>query len=104
MQSFLNPIFNHIFILQFQKAEVTPELDAAVARIAESRIWFEFSDPTHDKISRDKAIQAIREDVLSAVVSDFPNVAPQMIDAAYSQLTKRIFRFVTLFSPSLFEL
>lgn len=81
-----------------QKIEVSAELEAAIARIAESRIWFEFSDPKHDKISRDKAIQAIREDVLAAVAADFPNIAPQMIDLAYSQLTKRIFRLVRMVS------
>ena len=83
-----------IVTIQVQKAEVTKELEAAVARIAESRIWFEFSDPKHDKISRDKSIQVIRDDVLNAVASDFPNISPLLVDVAYSQLTKRIFRCV----------
>ncbi len=65
-----------------------------VKDFCENRIWFTFVDASLKKIERDNAIRAIRDDVIETVTRDYPTKSESAIDAAFSRLTKKIFRFV----------
>lgn len=56
------------------------------------RIRETFSDESHDKISRDKAITAIRESVVKEIWSNYPTLDPNIIGEKFNEISKEIFR------------
>ncbi|XP_041353446.1 polyribonucleotide nucleotidyltransferase 1, mitochondrial-like [Gigantopelta aegis] len=81
---------------EFETASVVMEeiLDA-VKSLAETRLKEIFYDDSHDKISRDTAVQNVRTDILQNLSENYPDKS-QVINEAFSFVTKEIFRNLIL--------
>lgn len=71
---------------------VNEELSDAVKSMCEMRLREIFRDHTHDKISRDKAVNVIREEVVNKVWSSYPNVEAALIQELFNEHCKLVFR------------
>lgn len=71
---------------------VDEEIIAAIQSLCEMRLNEVFQNYAHDKISRDQAVKAIREDVVNRVWSNYPNIEPSTITDEFNKILKNIFR------------
>lgn len=72
--------------------EVEVELRDAVCSMAEMRLREIFQDATHDKLSRDNAVNELRSFVVNKVWSSFSETDPSLIVDVFNKECKRIFR------------
>lgn len=68
------------------------EVYEAVRSLSEMRLKEIFRDHGHDKLSRDRAVQSVRTEVVDRVWSSFPGVDVSLIGEAFSKRTKETFR------------
>lgn len=68
------------------------EVIDALRSLCEMRIRETFSNGSHDKMSRDLAITAIRESVVKDVWSSYPSLEPSIITDQFNEISKEIFR------------
>lgn len=71
---------------------VAEEIVAAIHSLCEMRLNEVFQNYSHDKISRDQAVKAIREDVVNRIWSNYPKIEPSTITDEFNKILKRIFR------------
>lgn len=75
-------------------APVNEELTESVRILSEMRLNEIFRNHSHDKISRDKAVTAIRDDVVQRVWSKNPDVDRAIINELFNKISKHVFREV----------
>lgn len=68
------------------------QIVSATRSMCEMRLNEVFQNYKHDKISRDQAVKAIREDVVNRVWSNFPNSDPSTITDEFNKILKSVFR------------
>lgn len=71
---------------------ISNEIHSAVKSMCEMRLREVFRDFTHDKISRDVAVNNIRTDVVDKVWSSFPDTEPFLIGECFNKMCKEKFR------------
>lgn len=64
----------------------------ALRAMCEMRIRETFCNESHDKMSRDLAITAIRESVVKEIWSNYPTLEPNSIIEQFNEISKEIFR------------
>uniref|UniRef100_A0A3Q4MQ15 Polyribonucleotide nucleotidyltransferase 1, mitochondrial n=1 Tax=Neolamprologus brichardi TaxID=32507 RepID=A0A3Q4MQ15_NEOBR len=67
-----------------------------VRRLASERIYAVFTDYTHDKISRDEAINKVRLETEEELKEKFPQAEPFEVIESFNTLSKEIFRNLVL--------
>ncbi|KAM3606541.1 uncharacterized protein V6R79_018278 [Siganus canaliculatus] len=67
-----------------------------IRQIASEKIYAVFTDYTHDKISRDDAVNKIRLETEENVKEKFPHVEPFEVIESFNTVTKDIFRSLVL--------
>lgn len=68
------------------------EVTDALRSMCEMRIRETFTNASHDKMSRDQSINAIRESTVKAVWSSYPEMDPANITDKFNEICKEIFR------------
>ncbi|XP_068088525.1 polyribonucleotide nucleotidyltransferase 1, mitochondrial isoform X1 [Hyperolius riggenbachi] len=68
------------------------EIIEAARRMASEKIYAVFSDYSHDKISRDEAVNKIRLETEEVLKESFPEADPSEIMEAFGIVSKEIFR------------
>lgn len=68
------------------------EISSAVLSMCEMRLREIFQDASHDKISRDMAVNEVRTNVIDKVWSSYPNTDPSTITDEFNRCCKTIFR------------
>ncbi|XP_067618958.1 polyribonucleotide nucleotidyltransferase 1, mitochondrial [Eurosta solidaginis] len=71
---------------------VEPEISEAVNSMSEMRLREIFKDATHDKLSRDNAVNEVRSNVIDKVWSSYPDTEPSLIAEEFNKICKIIFR------------
>lgn len=64
----------------------------ACRAMSEMRVRETLCDESHDKLSRDQAINAIRESVVKEIWSNYPTLEPTSISDKFNEIFKEIFR------------
>ncbi|XP_059610157.1 polyribonucleotide nucleotidyltransferase 1, mitochondrial [Phlebotomus argentipes] len=72
--------------------EVSDDIVQAIRLACEIKLREIFRDETHDKISRDTAVNVLRENVLESVRSDFPDADVHQIEGTFSKYCREVFR------------
>lgn len=72
--------------------EVDHEISEAVKSMSEMRLREIFQDATHDKISRDNAVNEVRTNVIDKVWSSYPDIEPVLVGEEFNKVCKSIFR------------
>lgn len=72
--------------------ELSGEALEALESLTHMRVKEIFTDYSHDKLSRDGALNAVRSDVLEKIRGGFPDVDATTLTEGYNKLVKRIFR------------
>uniref|UniRef100_A0A3Q1EKQ6 polyribonucleotide nucleotidyltransferase n=1 Tax=Acanthochromis polyacanthus TaxID=80966 RepID=A0A3Q1EKQ6_9TELE len=67
-----------------------------VRKLASDRIYAVFTDYTHDKISRDEAINKIRLETEESLKEEFPQAEPFEVIESFNTVSKEIFRNLVL--------
>lgn len=75
---------------EFTPLVVPTEVQDSVRSFSEMRLREIFTDSSHDKISRDNAVNVVRTNVMEKVASDEPGVVAE----AFNRVAKDIFRSV----------
>ncbi|KAE9413557.1 hypothetical protein Angca_009356 [Angiostrongylus cantonensis] len=80
-----------------EKAELSlasypEELEAEVQALCEERLYYILTDPSHDKVSRDDAINDLGKDVLKSVECENPSI----VQAIFRDITKKAVRELIL--------
>ncbi|KAK6027961.1 putative polyribonucleotide nucleotidyltransferase, partial [Ostertagia ostertagi] len=80
-----------------EKAEFTPstfppEIEREVRALCDERLYYIFTDPSHDKISRDEAVNEVGADV----VNSLSNEDPSLVQAIFRDVTKKALRMLIL--------
>lgn len=68
------------------------EIIEALKSLCEMRINEIFRNHTHDKMSRDQAIQSVRQDAVNRIWSSYPSLDPALIGDEFNKISKDIFR------------
>uniref|UniRef100_W8AY65 polyribonucleotide nucleotidyltransferase n=1 Tax=Ceratitis capitata TaxID=7213 RepID=W8AY65_CERCA len=68
------------------------EISDAVKSMCEMRLREIFQDATHDKITRDNAVNEVRTNVIDKVWSSYPDTEPSLIAEEFNKICKSIFR------------
>ncbi|XP_036323635.1 polyribonucleotide nucleotidyltransferase 1, mitochondrial [Rhagoletis pomonella] len=71
---------------------VDTDISEAVKSMSEMRLREIFQDATHDKISRDNAVNDVRSNVIDKVWSSYPDTEPSLIGDEFNKVCKSIFR------------
>lgn len=79
-----------------KKLEITEEVINAVKTLSASRIKEIFSDGSHDKMSRDNAINVVRQEVVNNVWSSYPDHDVNQITDAINKFIIEVFRATIL--------
>ncbi|NXW50834.1 PNPT1 nucleotidyltransferase, partial [Nyctiprogne leucopyga] len=80
-----------------QKLFVAPEeIVEYTKKLASNKIYAVFTDSSHDKISRDEAINKIRLETEEQLKEKFPEAEPYEIMESFNVVSKDIFRNLTL--------
>lgn len=69
---------------------ISDEVAEAIKSLSDMRLREIFRDHTHDKLSRDNAVNAVRNDVVDKVRSNFPEVDVTLIVESFAKLTKQV--------------
>lgn len=72
--------------------ELSSEILEALESLTIMRVKEIFTDYSHDKLSRDNALNAVRNDVLEKIRSSFPDIDSVTLSENYNKLVKKIFR------------
>lgn len=72
--------------------EASGEVLEALESLTQMRVKEIFTDYSHDKLSRDNALNAVRNDVFEKIKGSFPDVDAVTLSEGYSKVVKRIFR------------
>ncbi|XP_045623746.1 polyribonucleotide nucleotidyltransferase 1, mitochondrial isoform X1 [Procambarus clarkii] len=75
---------------------VPEEMLQAARTLSEMRLRSIFTDFSHDKFSRDNAVNVLKSDVMQKLIEGFPDVDSQLAHLAFSQITKTVFRNLIL--------
>ncbi|MPC21985.1 polyribonucleotide nucleotidyltransferase 1, mitochondrial-like [Portunus trituberculatus] len=75
---------------------IPQEVLQAVSMLSETRLRGIFTDFSHDKVSRDEAVNALRQDVTQKVMEEGGSADPHTTHLAFSQVTRRVFRELLL--------
>lgn len=73
-------------------SQVNQEITEAVRTMSEMRLREIFQDASHDKISRDQAVNEVRTNVIDKVWSSYPDVEPSLIAEEFNRLCRLLFR------------
>ncbi|VDM65805.1 unnamed protein product [Strongylus vulgaris] len=84
-------------LLQFSEPTFPEELQDEVRALCEERLYYIFTDPSHDKISRDEAIREVGKDVVASIKDGDPPV----IQSIFRYFTKKVLRSVLFLFPML---
>lgn len=76
--------------------QVSDDVMDAVRTISEIRLRNIFTDSSHNKLSRDHAVNAVRLDVIEKLTKGFPGTEPQVLSGAVSKIIKDVFRNLIL--------
>ena len=79
-----------------KKLEITSEIIEAVKTISSVRIKEIFMDGTHDKMSRDNAVNALRQETVDNIWSSFPDHDVVQITEAFNKFVIEVFRSTIL--------
>lgn len=71
---------------------IDSEILGAMQSLCEMRLNEVFTNYTHDKMSRDRAVKVIREDVVDRVWSSYPKIEPSILNELFNKIVKNIFR------------
>lgn len=71
---------------------VTAEIIDAITTMCQMKIREVFSDSNHDKLSRDNAINAIRQETSDAIWSSYPDYDINQINETFNSIVIKIFR------------
>lgn len=77
-------------------AEVAAEVIDAVKTLSDMRLREIFRDYSHDKLSRDVAVNNVRSDVLDKVRNNFPDIEVGQIIDSFNKLCKQVCSLVVL--------
>lgn len=72
--------------------ELSEEIAEALESLTCMRVKEIFTDYSHDKLSRDNALNLVRNDVLEKIRSSFPDIDAVSLSEGYNKIVKRIFR------------
>lgn len=75
---------------------VPEEILQAAKTLSEIRLRSIFTDFSHNKMSRDNAVNLLRADVTQKLMQGFPDTDSQIANAAFSLITKTVFRDLIL--------
>lgn len=75
-----------------KKLIVTPEIVEAITTMCQMKVREVFADAEHDKLSRDNAINIIRQETADAIWSSYPDYDINQINEAFNNVVIRIFR------------
>ncbi|KAK7077096.1 Polyribonucleotide nucleotidyltransferase 1, mitochondrial, partial [Halocaridina rubra] len=75
---------------------VPDKIRDAVRTLGEIRLRTIFTDFSHNKMSRDYAVNALRLDVLEKIIKGYPEADPQIFNIAFNKLSKEVFRNLLL--------
>ncbi|KAI1886399.1 hypothetical protein AGOR_G00213620 [Albula goreensis] len=73
-----------------------PEIVDFARQLAADKIYAVFTDYTHDKISRDEAINKIRLDTEAQIREKYPSAEPYEVIEGFNTVSKEIFRNLVL--------
>lgn len=74
-------------VVEGKKLKITPEIIEAIETMSTSRLKEIFSNANHDKLSRDNALNLVRQEVSSSVWSSFP-------DYDFAEISEEMNKFV----------
>ena len=69
-----------------------PEIVTIIKHLSVNRLSVIFTDVSHHKISRDVAVNELREDVMKQLVEQYPTVDFNLLKEEFGSLTKSVFR------------
>lgn len=72
--------------------ELSEEVNEAIRSLIEMRIHEIFTNTKHDKLSRDNAVNDVRNDAIEKIRSTFPDVDMYLISEGMNKCIKKIFR------------
>ncbi|PIO64334.1 polyribonucleotide nucleotidyltransferase, RNA binding domain protein [Teladorsagia circumcincta] len=80
-----------------EKAEFTPsafppDIEREVRALCDERLYYIFTDPSHDKISRDEAVNEVGADVVNSMSDEDPS----LVQAIFRDVTKKALRMLIL--------
>ncbi|XP_063958520.1 polyribonucleotide nucleotidyltransferase 1, mitochondrial-like [Lytechinus pictus] len=73
-----------------------PEILDHIRRLTAEQYYAVYTDPTHNKFSRDNAASEVREQHLSNVLEMFPDENPSLVSDAFHAVAKEVFRKIVL--------
>ncbi|KAH7729070.1 polyribonucleotide nucleotidyltransferase 1 [Aphelenchoides avenae] len=78
----------------------TPEVDEGLVKqireLSEDRLYYVFTDSSHDKISRDMAVREIREQTMSALRISYEDTPEEVLSAYFERFVRQIMRQLTI--------
>ncbi|KAG0426815.1 hypothetical protein HPB47_026093 [Ixodes persulcatus] len=81
----------------------TPEMVDSARLLAETRVRDILSDAGHDKISRDNALSELKQDILEKLQESFPGVESFLLNEAFTEVLKAVFREQVLQNEKRFD-
>lgn len=75
-----------------KQPELSEEINEAIRMLLEMRVREIFKNYTHDKLSRDNALQIVRNDTVDKIRANFPDVDSYLILEGLNKCVKKIFR------------
>lgn len=78
--------------IEIKTVEQSDEIKDAIASLSDMRLNEVFSNFSHDKISRDKAVTEIKTDICTRVRSNYPETEPSLITDYFDEHCKKVFR------------
>lgn len=72
--------------------KVDDDITNAVRSMSEMRLRDIFQDETHDKLSRDQAVNEVRTNVIDKVWSSYPETDPSLITDEFNRFCRTLFR------------
>uniref|UniRef100_A0A224Z6D3 polyribonucleotide nucleotidyltransferase n=1 Tax=Rhipicephalus zambeziensis TaxID=60191 RepID=A0A224Z6D3_9ACAR len=79
------------------------ELVEAARLLAGIRVRDVLSDANHDKVSRDEALSAVKDDVIEKLQESFPGTESYLLNEAFTSIVKEIFRQQVLTNEQRFD-
>ncbi|KAH7972249.1 hypothetical protein HPB52_009899 [Rhipicephalus sanguineus] len=79
------------------------ELIEAARLLAGIRVRDVLSDANHDKVSRDEALSAVKDDVIEKLQESFPGTESYLLNEAFTSVVKEIFRQQVLTNEQRFD-
>ncbi|XP_072181940.1 polyribonucleotide nucleotidyltransferase 1, mitochondrial-like [Diadema setosum] len=77
-------------------ATPSSELLEEVRRVSSEEYYKVYTDPIHDKFSRDNAANVVRETHLHGILDTFPNEDSSLVHDAFSIVAKEVFRSIVM--------